>query len=270
MRPSPPPQRADTTRRVDLDPEGIVVGDGWRHRQNARIGRPTERRLDEAHEVAGATPRVHRRDERPIAGEAPIDLEEALQRRPGGLDDDLGVEVGEPGVEPITTLPGLLVHDDDERGDARGAEVLDHPLDQRHARDRDQRFGHREARRPQAGAVARGDDAAATARRHRHGSISPSSRSERMTRSPRQHGRGSAAAAGTSQMCAMPTLRAPAMSRDSESPTNVASAGFTPSSTSASLKTRGSGFFHPTAREAAIAWNNDRIPRSSQTVARLP
>src|SRR5439155_21853140 len=89
MRPFPPPQRADTTRRVHLDPEGIVVGDERRYRQNARVGRPTERRLDEAHEVTRATPRVHRRDERPIAGQAPIDLEEALQRRAGGLDDYL-------------------------------------------------------------------------------------------------------------------------------------------------------------------------------------
>src|SRR5438445_10725050 len=100
MRPFSPPQRADTTRRVHLNPEGIVVGYERRYRQNARVGRPTERRLDEAHEVTRATPRAHRRDERPIAGQAPIVLEEALQRRAVGSGTTRGTALWAHDAEP--------------------------------------------------------------------------------------------------------------------------------------------------------------------------
>ena len=78
------------------------------------------------------------------------------------------------------------------------------------------------------------------------------------------------AASPASQMCAMPMPRAPAMSRESESPTKVAWPDGRPSSRSACVKMRGSGFVQPTSAESTITPNSGRRPRSSLTLARLP
>src|SRR5206468_10712835 len=194
-------------------------------------------------------------------------LAEALQRRLRRLDDELDVEIGEAGADPVDALALPLVHDDRERTNARGAKIADGRLDQRHAGDRHHRLGHREPALAQPAALTRSDDAA---REHAHSRIVSSSRSERICRSSRQHGFAGGDSAPTSQMWRIPTPRAPAMSRGSESPTKVAVAAEAPRASSASWKIRGAGFVHPTSAELTSTTNSGRIPASSDTCARFP
>ena len=146
---------------------------------------------------------------------------------------------GKRRADPRRAVALLLVDDDRQPRDARGDEVPDRRLDQRHAGDRHHGLGHGPAGLPQAAALARGDDAAQEARLPRegrlqcHGSSPSRSRSDRITRSPGQHGRPWRAGSGVSQMCAMPAARAPAMSRASESPTMTARPGSIPSASTA-------------------------------------
>src|SRR2546421_3986809 len=65
----------------------------------------------------------------------------------------------------------------------------------------------------------------------------------------------------------MPSVRAPAMSRDSESPTNVASAGPSPSASSAWRKIRGSGFAQPTCAESTRDRKSTRLNSSHDQIS---
>src|SRR5262249_37812981 len=154
---------------------------------------------------------------------------------------------------PLPARARLLVDDHHERRDPGRAEVADHPVDERHACDGDEGFGHRKPGRAQTAALAGRDDPAPALR---HSSSPASSPSERITRSLAQQARGGDVVSPASQMWAMPMPRAPAMSRGSESPTNVTASGCRPSLASACWKIRGSGFVQPTSVESTITLNS--------------
>src|SRR5437870_2058372 len=252
---------------VDAHPDRLLVGDERRDGEHARVGGPPARGVHEPREVRRSAPGIDGRDQRASPPEPPIDLEETLEGRRGRLHDELDVDAGEARAHALDTRASGVVDDDHERGHAGRQEIRDRRLDQRHPGDRDQRLGHGEAARPEPAALAGGDDPGWKRRRHRrHSSSSPS---DRTTRSPGQHGVGRAAG-GTSQMCRMPTPRAPAMSRVGESPTNVASPAATPTPSSARWKMRGSGLVQPTRAESTITAKSPCRPTSAQTVSRLP
>jgi len=253
MRPFPPPQRATRLVASTSTQRGLSSATRGVTAQNARVGRPTERRFDEAHEVRGGdthastvetsarSPVRRRLTSRKLSSDERVVLTMTSASRSGNRAWSQSRHSRACSFTMMTSevMPAA-------------AEVPDHPLDQRHARDRTSGLGiEKPAARRRVPSPA-----AMMPPRQRAGIVTgafPRARAATNDAVTAQHGRGSAAAAGTSQMCAMPTLRAPAMSRESESPTNVASAGFTPSSSSACLKIRGSGFFHPTACESTIA-----------------
>src|SRR5207248_5743898 len=264
------PQRGDATAAVYPCPEGLLVGHERGQPEHRRLLGATPRGLDESGEVRGTAPRIHRGDQHATGGGAPRHDREALEGGGGGLDRPVEGDARETTTRPLHAVTLALVDDDGDAGDAGRGEVSADRLEERHPGHAHHGLGHRESRLTQATALAGGDDAAHKRRRGCHGSSPSSSRSDRITRSPGQHGSPWRAGSGVSHTCCMPAARAPAMSRARESPTKTVSAGSIPSSCTAWKKMRGSGLLSPTRAESTMTLKSRVNSALSHTVERLP